>query len=75
MPWPKAITELTVDDTVTYAIQMNGKLRATRQFAKGTDKGVVESTVLAMDEVTRMLDGKAPKRVIVVPDKIVNIVA
>jgi leucyl-tRNA synthetase len=74
-PWPKAIAELTEDNTVTYAVQINGKLRATLQFPKGTDKAVVEKEALALEPVTRLLDGKAPKRVIVVPDKIVNIVA
>jgi leucyl-tRNA synthetase len=74
-PWPKAIAELTKDDTVTYAVQVNGKLRATLQFPKGTDKAVVEKEALALEPVTRLLDGKAPKRVIVVPDKIVNVVA
>jgi leucyl-tRNA synthetase len=74
-PWPKAIAELTQDDTVTYAVQVNGKLRATLQFAKGTEKAVVEKAALALEPVTRLLEGKNPKRVIVVPDKIVNIVA
>src|SRR5665213_1112225 len=74
-PWPKADPALLASDTVTYAIQVNGKLRATRQFAKGTDKATVEKEALALDGVIRALDGKAPKRVIVVPERIVNIVA
>jgi leucyl-tRNA synthetase len=73
-PWPKADPALTQANVVTYAVQVNGKLRATRQFSPGTDKITVESAVLAMDEVVRALDGKAPKRVIVVPERIVNIV-
>jgi leucyl-tRNA synthetase len=74
-PWPKADPALLASDTVTYAIQVNGKLRATRQFAKGTDKATVEKEALALEPVARALDGKAPKRVIVVPERIVNIVA
>jgi leucyl-tRNA synthetase len=73
--WPKADPALTKADTVTYAIQVNGKLRATRQFTPGTDKAAVESAALAMAEIVRALDGKPPKRVIVVPERIVNIVA
>jgi leucyl-tRNA synthetase len=73
--WPKADAALTQDDVVTYAIQVNGKLRATVQFAKGTDKAAVEAQALKLEPVVRALDGKAPKRVIVVPDRIVNIVA
>jgi len=72
--WPVADPELTAFDTVNYAVQVNGKLRAVRQFPKGADKATVESTVLALDEVKRALDGKPPKRVIVVPERIVNIV-
>jgi leucyl-tRNA synthetase len=74
-PWPKAIAELTQDDTVTYAVQVNGKLRGTLQFPKGADKSAVEKNALALEAVARALEGKAPKRVIVVPDRIVNIVA
>jgi leucyl-tRNA synthetase len=73
-PWPKADASLVASDTVTYAIQVNGKLRATRQFAKGTDKATVEKESLALEPVARALDGKPPRRVIVVPDRIVNIV-
>ena len=73
--WPAADPELTAFDTVNYAVQVNGKLRAVRQFPKGTDKETVERTALALDEVKRALDGKPPKRVIVVPERIVNIVA
>jgi leucyl-tRNA synthetase len=74
-PWPKFDAELTRSEIVTIAVQVNGKLRATRQFALGTEKTEVESTVLAMSEVQRALEGKKPKRIIVVPNRIVNVVA
>ncbi len=74
-PWPKADDALVVSDVVTYAVQVNGKLRATRQVKKGTGKAEVERIVLELEPVQRALDGKAPKKVIVVPDRIVNIVA
>ena len=72
--WPKADPKLTAFDTVNYAVQVNGKLRAVRQFARGTDSEAVKGTALGLDEVKRALDGKTPKRIIVVPDRIVNIV-
>jgi leucyl-tRNA synthetase len=74
MPWPKADAALTQDNVVTYAVQVNGKLRATREFPKGADKAAVEKEALALEPVVRALEGKTPKRVIVVTDKIVNIV-
>jgi len=73
--WPKADPALTKSDTVTIAVQVNGKLRGTLEIAHGTDKAAVEKAALALEPVSRALDGKAPKRVIVVPERIVNIVA
>jgi leucyl-tRNA synthetase len=73
--WPGFIEALTVSDTVTIAVQVNGKLRATRQMAKDTAKSEVEQIALALPEIQRVLEGKAPKKVIVVPNRIVNIVA
>jgi leucyl-tRNA synthetase len=73
-PWPKAIAALTVSDTVTIAVQVNGKLRATRQMPPDMDKGEVERIALELPEVQRVLEGKTPKKVIVVPNRIVNIV-
>ncbi|MBV9420356.1 MAG: leucine--tRNA ligase, partial [Alphaproteobacteria bacterium] len=74
-PWPSFIEALTVSDIVTIAVQVNGKLRATRQIAKDTAKAEVERIALELPEVQRSLEGKAPKKVIVVPNRIVNIVA
>ena len=64
-----------VDDSVTYAIQVNGKLKDTFDAAKGLDRAAVEAAVLARDKVIRALDGKTPRKVIVVPDRLVNLVA
>jgi leucyl-tRNA synthetase len=72
--WPAAEDALLVDDTVTVAVQMNGKLRGTLQLTKDAPKDVAEQAALVLPEVVRGLDGKAPKRVIVVPNRIVNIV-
>ncbi len=73
-PWPAAEDALLVDDTATIAVQLNGKLRATIQLAKDAPKDVAEKAALALPEIVRALDGKAPKRVIVVPNRIVNVV-
>jgi leucyl-tRNA synthetase len=72
--WPAAEDALLVDDTVTVAVQLNGKLRGTIQLAKDTAKDTAEQTALALPEIVRGLDGKTPKRVIVVPNRIVNVV-
>jgi leucyl-tRNA synthetase len=74
-PWPVAEPALLVDDTVTVAVQLNGKLRGTLQLAKDAPKDVAEATALALPEIMRALDGKTPKRVVVVPNRIVNVVA
>jgi leucyl-tRNA synthetase len=73
-PWPLPDDALLVDDTVTVAVQLNGKLRGTIALAKDAPKDVAEKTALALPELARGLDGKTPKRVIVVPNRIVNVV-
>jgi leucyl-tRNA synthetase len=74
-PWPKYDPALTASDTVTIAIQVNGKRRGEISMAKDADSKTVEAAALADDGVIRALEGKAPKKVIVVPNRIVNIVA
>jgi leucyl-tRNA synthetase len=73
--WPKHDPALLQSDSVTYPVQVNGKLRATFQVAKSADKAAVEQAALALDDIKRALNGAAPKKVIVVPGRIVNIVA
>ena len=73
-PWPVADAALLVDDTVTVAVQLNGKLRGTIQLPKDAPKDTAETAALALPELVRGLDGKTPKRVIVVPNRIVNVV-
>jgi leucyl-tRNA synthetase len=73
--WPVAEPALLVDDTVTIAVQLNGKLRATLQLAKDSPRDAAEKAALALPEIVRGLDGKGAKRVVVVPNRIVNIVA
>ncbi len=74
-PWPVADPALLVEDSVTVAVQINGKLRDTIELPKGLAREAVEAQVLALDKVVRALDGKPPKKVIVVPDRLVNLVA
>jgi len=73
--WPEVDPALLVETEVTIAIQVNGKLRDTLTLPRGTDKAALEAAALASDKVARMLEGRAPKKVIVVPDRLVNLVA
>jgi leucyl-tRNA synthetase len=73
--WPEADSALIVDDEVTIAIQVNGKLRDTLTAPKGAAKEALEELALGSDKVIRLLEGKTPRKVIVVPDRLVNLVA
>ena len=73
--WPSFDPAMLIDDEVTIAVQVNGKLRDTITVARGLDRGAIEALALACDKVVRQLDGAAPRKVIVVPDRLVNIVA
>ncbi len=73
--WPAVDPALLVDDEVTIAVQVNGKLRDTLVFPKGAPKDEVEAAALASEKIVRLLEGKPPRKVIVVPDRLVNIVA
>ncbi|MHA6721610.1 leucine--tRNA ligase [Sphingomonas sp. RS2018] len=72
--WPVVDPAMLVDDQVTIAVQVNGKLRDTLTLAKDTDRAALEAAALAAPNVLRILDGAAPKKVIVVPGRLVNIV-
>jgi leucyl-tRNA synthetase len=73
--WPEADPALLVEDEVTIAVQVNGKLRDTLVAPKGTARETLEEMALASDKVVRILEGKPPRKVIVVPDRLVNLVA
>ncbi|MCU6454220.1 leucine--tRNA ligase [Sphingomonas sp. A2-49] len=73
--WPAVDPALLVEDEVTIAVQVNGKLRDTLTVAKDIARDELEAMALASDKIARILDGKAPKKVIVVPGRLVNIVA
>ncbi len=73
-PWPDVDPALLVDDEVTIAIQHKGKLRDTLTVAKGLPKDRLEALALASEKVQRSIDGAEIRKVIVVPDRLVNIV-
>ncbi|MEJ5207762.1 leucine--tRNA ligase [Denitratimonas sp. CY0512] len=74
-PFPKVDPDALQRDTQTVAVQVNGKLRATIELAVGTSREDAEAAALAEPAVASYLEGKAVAKVIVVPGKIVNIVA
>ncbi|MBU3031200.1 leucine--tRNA ligase [Paracoccus marinaquae] len=74
-PWPKADPSMLEDGTVVLPIQINGKRRAEISVAKDMPKDQIEALVMADETVLRFLDGAAPKKLIVVPGRIVNVVA
>ena len=73
--WPVADPALLVEEEVTIAVQVNGKLRDTLTAPKGTAKETLEEMALASEKVIRILEGKPPRKVIVVADRLVNLVA
>lgn len=72
--WPKADPAMLEDNTVILPIQVNGKRRAEIEVSKDLSKAEVEKLVLEHKAVVRLLDGNAPKKLIVVPGRIVNVV-
>ena len=65
---------MLVDDTVTIAVQVNGKRRDELTVAATAGNAEVEAAALKLEAVVRALEGKTPKKVIVVPQRIVNVV-
>ncbi len=73
-PWPKVESALLVEDSVTLPVQVNGKKRGEVTVSRTATNPQIEAAVLTLDEVKRTLGGQAPKKVIVVPNRIVNVV-
>ena len=73
--WPKADPELARDEQVTIAVQVNGKLRGTVELPRDAAARDVEQAALALPQVATQLAGRPPKKVVVVPNRIVNLVA
>ena len=72
--WPAVDESALVEDTVKYPVSFNGKTRFTIEVAASADKAEVESLALSNPAAAKWLDGKAPRKVIVVPGRIVNVV-
>jgi len=73
-PWPEADSSMLVDDVVTIGVQVAGKLRATIDIVRDADEATARSAALAHPNVARALDGRDPRKVIVVANRIVNVV-
>ncbi|WP_158965458.1 leucine--tRNA ligase [Chachezhania sediminis] len=73
-PWPKADDAMLVEDTVVLPVQVNGKRRAEIEVPREADKAAIEAIAMADAHVQRSLDGATPKKIIVVPGRIVNVV-
>src|SRR5258707_15836179 len=88
-PWPRVEADLLVENTITLPVQINGRKRGVVTVARrgvvtvardvtvarNAANSEIESAVLALDAAKRALDGRPPKKVIVVPQRIVNVVA
>ena len=73
-PWPAVDETALVRDTVELVLQINGKLRGSVSVPASADRAAIESAALQAPEVTRFAEGRAPKKVVVVPGRLVNVV-
>ncbi|MGD9196585.1 MAG: class I tRNA ligase family protein, partial [Methyloceanibacter sp.] len=73
--WPEADSELLTEDTVTIAVQVNGKRRGELTIARDAVKEDIEAAALALDPVARAIEGREIRKIVVVPLRIVNVVA
>jgi leucyl-tRNA synthetase len=73
--WPAADRELVVEDKIALPVQVNGRKRADLIIAREADQATIEEAALALDPVRRALDGRPVKKIIIVPQRIVNVVA
>jgi leucyl-tRNA synthetase len=75
MPWPRFDPALVADDEIVLPVQINGKKRGELAITRDADRSTTEEAALALDVVRNSLGGKPPSKVIIVPRRIVNIVA
>ncbi|HTV33805.1 MAG TPA: leucine--tRNA ligase [Methylocella sp.] len=73
-PWPVADRALVVEETITLPVQVNGRKRADLVIARDAANPAIEAAVLALDPVRRALEGRSVKKIIIVPQRIVNVV-
>ena len=72
--WPEIDPSLLVEETITLPVQVNGKKRGELTIAVDASQADVETATLALDAVRRALDGHPPRKIVVVPKRIVNVV-
>jgi leucyl-tRNA synthetase len=72
--WPAADRQLVVEDTIAYPVQVNGRKRADLVVARDAGNAAIEAAALALEPVRRALDGRPVKKIIIVPQRIVNVV-
>jgi leucyl-tRNA synthetase len=72
--WPEHDEALCIEDMVTVVVQINGKLRDRIDVPRGTGRGELERLALATDGARRFVEGRTPRKVVVVPDRLVNVV-
>ena len=72
--WPKVVEEALVQDEIELMLQVNGKLRGSIKVAPSADKAAIEAVALASEDFAKFSEGKAPKKVVIVPGRLVNIV-
>ena len=73
-PWPVYNAEFTKESTINYAISFNGKMRFNMEFSAEAQRDEIEKAVLSAEQSAKWMEGKTPKKIIVVPNKLVNIV-
>ncbi len=73
-PWPEPDAELVVEDMVTVAIQVRGKLRATIDLPRDTEQKIAEDAALAVPAIAAAIEGKTIDRIIFVPNRVINVV-
>ena len=72
--WPQADPALVLDETITVAIQVNGKRRGEIELPRDADEGTVRDLVLRQDRVVKLFEGKEIRKWVIVPNRIVNVV-
>ncbi len=72
--WPAADRELVIEDTIALPVQVNGRKRADLVVARDAGNAAIEAAALALEPVRRALDGRPVKKIIIVPQRIVNVV-
>jgi len=74
-PWPEPLEAALVQDEIELVLQVNGKTRGSVRVAAGADKAAIEAAALANEMAQKFMEGRPAKKVVVVPGRLVNIVA